>query len=558
MKIAIINFDSDIKLYNETKLFFSQALSGNNDIIQIGCSGGLNRCTNFLAYGVVITAEWLKENKQEICKNCKNAQKKKPRENYYLLNEALDDLKVEQISIISDFKQRESVKGSELLSIAYDNAPIGRLTFFDFAMLNKLSDSAILNNAQLADYLEHLKDSFRVWNLTERILKTQQIDSVLYVNGNYSLNAIVREKVLRVGAKCWSIEYSWANTAYQTHVYLEPNRLVHSRTWSSLDRVKKNYSLNKIDVAAAINGFKSRIFGEDFNSYSGNKRTIEWDYFDKFRSKFQELVSIYVSSGDELKVHEVVYQFKQDERFFKNQIDWLDFLIENSSDDVGYVIRLHPRLKANKRDMVMASELPEIERVLKKVREKNNFLVIEPDSTISSYYVVINSELAVISWSMVSMESFMLGVPAIVCFPLNMSFPSEEWGGHPESLNDIRKYLRREIMPERDLENDIKLLEWASIIYKGIGLEIPIARFTKTLSQKIGRRLKSISLSSRLLYCLIYKRKYAQRVVCTRDGTIELIVRNKIEGISKSEAQECIDELIKFRMESKKHFSNVN
>jgi len=550
MRIAIACFDANIRIYHETLQFFSQMLWPEHEVVQLGCDGLLNRCTNFLSYGEVIDTKWLTKNKENICKRCKANQGLMPGFSKFHLSKNEDALTEEQSQIINRLKDVKALKGFELLGIYYGSAPIGRLAFFDFSMINKLTDKSQLSEAQLEDYLEHLKDCFHVWNFVERVTKSQPPDAVIYVNGNYSLNAVVRECLKRLKTKCWSIEFTWANTILEKKIYIEEDRLIHSRTWKSLEKAKKRYGSNLKDSRVAIHSFKSRIFGEDFNSYSSPLRTPEWSKFDRFKARFKEVISVFVSSADELVIHEVVYGFRQDKSFFKDQFEWLKFIVDNANPEVGYVIRLHPRLKPNKRDKVEASEYPKVIKALEAARGLNNFLIIEPDAEISSYYVLINSQLSIISWSMMAMESVILGVPTVVCFPKNMSFPAEEWGPHPASLEEIRRFLTRETIPARTDKHDIELMKWAEILYSAIGLKVPGVRYAKTFTERLYRIIQSRVLSSNLLFNLFYKWRYRKKIVVMSGGQLELVPETVTPSERQNQALKSLEELRKFREEA--------
>ena len=555
MEVAIVNFDAGISMYQDTSVFFRRALESGHKVTLLGCNKGLNRCTNIMSHSGKLDEAWLLENKSSICRRCQKGQARLADKTSVFLDSMLDGLNVAQQRIVEELTVQQSESASTLLAVEYAEAPLGRLAFFDFAMRNKLSHRTKLNAEQIADFLEHLKDAFRVWNFIDRILQGKHFDAAIYVNGNYSLNAVARERLNRAEVKCWSVEYSWANSELEKRVYLERDRLEHCRNWPGLASVQGKYRCNLNDGKTAINGFRNRIYGVDFNSYSSPVRTESWDRFDQFKGHYKELVSIFVSSGDELLTHEVVYGFVQDTRFFKDQSDWLRFLIANANPEVGYVVRLHPRLKPNKRDSIQAEEYFRLSEALETARCMPNFLIVEADDTISSYYVLLHSALSVVSWSMLALESVALDIPTIVCFPKNMSFPIETMGPQPEDEAEIRSYIRREKIPTRTHEHEVAMMKWISIIYSGIGIKIPGIRYAKNNFARIWVRVHRLILSSKFLFSILYKKLYQGRVITSPDGDIRLIM--DVELGNEDQTAECLQELQKFRHEARVYYRAV-
>ena len=547
MEVAIVNFDAVIGLYQDTSVFFKRVFESGNNVTHLGCNKGLTRCTNFLSHGNRIDETWLLKNRESICLRCRKEQARLADKGSIFLDPELDGLNVTQRQIIADLASIKSAAASLFLSVEYDGAALGLKAFFDFSMFNKLSHRSQLNSDQIADFLEHLKDAFFVWNFIDRSLRTKRFDAAIYVNGNYSLNAVARERLNRSGVKCWSIEYSWANSVIEKRVYLERDRLEHRRDWSRLEAVKAKYQCSLSDGLTAIDGFRSRVQGVDANSYSSRARTESWDRFDQFRQRFKELVSIFVSSGDELLTHEVVYGFVQDTRYFKDQSEWLRFLISNANPEVGYVVRLHPRLKPNKRDSVQAEEYVRLADALAAAHGMNNFLILEADESISSYYVLLHSALSVVSWSMMALESVVLGIPTIACFPKNMSFPIEKMGPEPESVAEIRSYVRREQIPLRTLAHEVEMVTWISIIFSGIGMKIPGVRHARNLPVRLWAKIHQVLLSSRLLFSVFFGAAFNKKVITSPDGAIDLVLDEV--ALAKDRTPECLQALQNFRRE---------
>ncbi|QWE04794.1 hypothetical protein [Polynucleobacter sp. JS-JIR-II-50] len=551
MKIAILTFDARIKMYQETLLFFKRYFEVENNVYVFGCSGDLARCTSMTSLGIRVDQKFPQSLRDATCKKCQKHQNELSPNIEYSLNDALDRPNHEQEKILLKVRNMHTSNSSSLLDIHYKDLPVGKLAFYDFAMQNKIDDKTLLQDEELENYTSYLTDCFKVLNFSDRILDSKKLDAIVYVNGNYSLNAVARERFAKNGVRCWSIEYALSHTATKKRVYLEENRLVHDRNWSSFVETSKAYKCNLEDTRAAIQAFRSRFKGLDFNSYSSPKRSDGWTGFDDFKCKYKHLVSIFVSSSDEMRVQEVVYGFEQDKRFFKDQIEWLNYIIDNASPSVGYVIRLHPRLRPNKREKVEAGEYRLIAAALERVKNFPNFFVIEANDPISSYYVLLKSSISIVSWSTMALESVILGVPVIACFPGNIVYPIEAMSPQPGNLNEMQDLIQCRNFIHRDNAHDVEVLRWIAICYHAIGTEILGVRYRKRVSSFIRSIFEGLILKSPHLFRVLAYKKFREPIQVFSSSKEIKIIRKPSQ---ENQDYECLKMLDNFRNEIHGYF----
>lgn len=551
MKIGILTFDARLGMYLETLLFFKRYFGVKNSVSILGCSGALERCTSMTSLGIRVDQSFPSSLRYETCKKCKQNQRILSSNIDFRLEEKLDGPNIKQEEILSAVKSMEAINSSSLLDIYYETIPIGRIAFYDYAMHNKIDDRVVLQKKQIIDFSSYLSDCFKVLNFVGRVLSLRKFDSIVYVNGNYSLNAVARAVFLLNNIRCWSVEYTLFNTATKKRIYLEENRLIHSRSWPSFDKVSANYLCSIKDTQIALTGFRSRFKGVDHNSYSNPIRSESWVNFDKFRARYRNLVSIFVSSSDELRVHEVVYGFQQDKTFFENQIDWLNFLIDNSDPNVGYLIRLHPRLKPNKRDTVEAMEYAQISQAIDRTKQMDNFYVIDSDNPISSYYILLNSSISIVSWSMMGLESAVLGIPVVACFPKNMAFPIEKMSPQPKNLAEVVAYIQCRNLPKRTFDNEVETLKWIGINYYAIGIEILGVRYRRRVLAFIRSIIDRFILKSPSIFRIFFYRKYEKLIeVASSGGDVKI----NVEPDVVDQKNECVEKLNAFRFEIYEYF----
>jgi hypothetical protein len=115
---------------------------------------------------------------------------------------------------------------------------------------------------------------------------------------------------------------------------------------------------------------------------------------------------------------------------FENQIAWLNEVSEfvENSNDYYLIIRLHPRLGKNKRDSKISTHYQELKQHLDKPFK--NVKVIWPEEQISSYRLFDFADLALVSWSSVSIDTTRLGIPTLSYTKRIPTFPVDDIEGN--------------------------------------------------------------------------------------------------------------------------------
>lgn len=185
------------------------------------------------------------------------------------------------------------------------------------------------------------------------------------------------------------------------------------------------YALSQVSISPKINteiqtAVDMRFTGQGSHTYSrGQEQDREEDTdFGKWISTQKELnkqiISLFTSSPDELIGQQYAYKhFASDlshlaPTIFCNQEDWIEQVVRHFSqiaNQAALIIRLHPRLAADKRGL---PESPYLQAFMLSIREKIgsclSIRLVDAADPVSSYWVGMQSNLILNGWSTIGLE----------------------------------------------------------------------------------------------------------------------------------------------------------
>lgn len=152
---------------------------------------------------------------------------------------------------------------------------------------------------------------------------------------------------------------------------------------------------------------------------------------------------------------------------FKTQKEWVESTIEwvTNRKDVHCVIRIHPRIMANKRDSMVADIYDDLLSSLKLLPD--NVTVDWPEMRVSLYDHFRFVNTTVTGWSFSGLEALLMGIPTvsydekIVTFPASLHFSGQ-------STNDYFENLSTALEMERTHVRSLMTFKWLCNLY-GVG-----------------------------------------------------------------------------------------
>ena len=184
----------------------------------------------------------------------------------------------------------------------------------------------------------------------------------------------------------------------------------------------RDLALRPDQVRDVCDDVLTRILGKSVQSFSpGLNRDDEFTRLvAKLRPGLRTIVA-FTSSDDEInniKKQREMFGLRVDATgdIFPDQHAWLRALAEfvARTDHLQLVVRLHPRLGANKRSKGVADYRQQIEAVTGV--DCPRIHVVMPESRCSSYDIAQRADLVLTSWSTIGLESVRMGLPAMMAF----------------------------------------------------------------------------------------------------------------------------------------------
>jgi hypothetical protein len=499
--VGLVTFDSYVGMYAETLRYVSWKLQHLGcKVVRVGCDGVLGACTSFNSLGDRVIDS---NTKEEICRVCKGAQLKIPAD--HINNVGSDQSLIEQDAI--DFLNRVESKlkthlaVSAVLEMNYQQLPLCKIAFFDFAIALKVSQVSLLNESAISRFMLGLRDLLILREHFEFFLQQNQLTHVVYINGNYSLNTLIRILCTKKKVVCLSIEPQLTSQHILNYVLLKKDRIELSP--EALLTANSESNINPACLSGVLNNFGARITGGDFNAYTSLGDVCDQNETAKiiiFFDSHPRVHSFFMSSEDELVPHIVTHDFSNelDEEYrtaYSNQFEFIQYFIAEAekNPDIGFIVRLHPRMAVNKRDLKESLEHQRYKKLLDQVIVAPNVLIIYGDSKVSSYYLIGKSNLVIVSWSTIGLEAMMMGVPVVSVFPNTLMYPLVKFSGHPQNFDELKIALFSS--SKYGVADDIKLFNWVSMAHEG--------QFFKTLAPRgLGGRASRLY---RLIYRLVDK-----------------------------------------------------
>jgi hypothetical protein len=471
--VGVVTFDAYVGMYAETLRYVSWKLQRLGcTVVKVGCDGIFGACTSLNSAGKNVIDSRVKES---ICKTCKDSQLKMPANLVSNVSGHQAHLKQDAIDFLNEVEAtlKKQLAVSSVLDMHYQQLPMCKIAFFDFGIQLKVSPTSQLNKLAIARFMLGLRD---LVVLQQHLLTSVQINMlthVVYVNGNYSLNTLVRMLCESKKIICLSIEPQLTSQHILNYIFLKQDRIELSP--EALFAVNPELNINPKYLSQVLDNFGARIIGGDFNAYTSLSEVCNQNETEKFMHFFEshtQVHSFFMSSEDELVPHTVTHDFlnsvdEESGTAYKNQIEFTQFYLAEATKnpDIGFIVRLHPRMAVNKRDAFESAEHIRYKNLLAQTVSAPNVLIILGDSKVSSYFIISKSNLVIVSWSTIGLEALMMGIPVVSAFPNNLMYPINKFSKQPQNFDELKRALFSH--SEYGITDDMRLFNWVSMAQEG-------------------------------------------------------------------------------------------
>lgn len=486
-------------LYAETMRFMAWKLRHDGfRVTRFGCASALHAC-------VSITSGGLKADRDPTCGRCRAAQSRIPADDVFDVAVCDKMLAADAAAYIDGVRRSLAASGtiSSVLPMTFAGHALCRIAFFDFSMVTKLTPECRLDESGVERFVSGVADLIALLTAFLRFSLIHSPDVLLYINGNYSQHTLARAHFGAEKVGCFSVEPQLTSQHALNRVMFMRNRFaLHPQSlYPAFADSTPLTSPSLQDFRSLLNNFGARIHGSDFNAYTSLDASAEvvreLRDLNEFMKSHQRVHSFFLSSEDELTPHVVTHGFSLDGDqglgSYRSQFEFTAYLIREAArhPEVGFVIRLHPRMAANKRDHFESLEHVRYRTLLAGTDIAKNVKVLFGDSAVSSYYLIARSQMVLVSWSTIGLEALLLGAPVVSAFPRYLMYPLDSLTRQPGDA----KAFEQAVFAASDfgVPRDDQLVSWMCTAYEGQFFPTAAPRARGGLPGKLYRTLYRVA-----------------------------------------------------------------
>lgn len=433
MKTAIIFLpETGIFQYLRSLCLVGDALKKSGyDVKIVDCAGAVVRCPMMPCIGI---KQWNSdEEKASTCNQCQ--------QNVQKASEFYGFGTIPLATYVRSSLNLDKIKLADLADVEYRGLKIGLIAQHDLMLECKVLSADNLSSKEERVYREHIENMILVLDATDRIIKSYKPNVILTFNPYAQCQAVLHACHINNVKFCGitnshHLGANWSLFQFTDHTFTS-EYLQHCNNYDS----SKNIPISKSNVADCFDDAIFRMYGSGSHIFSSSKHQNPEKLFDELGlDKNKKIVGVFTGSLDErvgIKLSLRAWNRSLNAReVFKDQVEWLTFLrnFASNRNDVQIIVRIHPREARN--------DDSEHLKILKNTffgKDTENFRIIWPDSTISSYDLFEIIDCCLISSSTVGIECQRLGIPTL-SHTTGVSYPDS---GVIETATSLPEYEKK-------------------------------------------------------------------------------------------------------------------
>ena len=441
--------------------------SENENVLIVRCDSNLPRCVVYDGMRLDINASKLQKN--SICDSCRDISYKLT-EKYEIqsisLDEILtDDLKNHANNLLDNFE-------GSIYDFEIDGFNLGKIAAGDTARMTKINDLKLLENKNKKLLYSHVLTALYTYLAINQLVKLINVSHLIYFN-EYAVNISAGLAAQQTGVKIYNMTQASIHSIDRRKIVLVPEVLGSFNYHRQLDKWNewKNLSIQPEKIKEIMDDSIYRMDTGGFVIYSPKKNNSSNTlHEDLSLSEDRKLLVAYTSSVDEIVADRFVAAAVGSDLYsnpqpFSNQIEWLNALCDwvEESDNYQLVVRIHPREAPNKREGVSSQHLEEL--LSNFNNEYKHVRFIWPNEKISSYYLMEQADVGLISWSTMGIEMARLGVPVVATCYKYTAFPIDSFIMYSNTVDGYFHSIEKAANKEINLESILYAHRWFNSMY---------------------------------------------------------------------------------------------
>jgi len=457
-KVLIISTNAGIDSWRRQDVALAYGLrKAGKEVTVLNCEGYQDTCST----KIIMQDSWDKNEEfySEICKRCQKISK------FY------NDISKIDTTRIDEFTSKDDEK--EIESFFKDNNIYSKRLRFKGVLVYKAAAFHIINNFKVKEvtfrskniivnaFRKELKQTLINIISLKRIITKINPKIIIYNNFFYPLENITCQIANESGIESFyffgSNNHTKLNTRYQI---FRKNTLEY---WKFLkSKYTDTIKLTEDDVLETIDHFETYLNAEV--SYCFSERLTKSDVLNRIYNKTdKKLVLVTLSGEDELTISKINGYCKKRNNYFSDQLSCVQTILKffNKKKKYFVIVRPHPRsfssIDNNKRDI----DFNKIEQLCKL----NNAFYCSNNIKLSIYNILSQTDFHINMWSSTAIESNLLGIPVLTCFPDFTSYPPHI-DKYLTKENNLHTTLESFLKCKHSISRVIKSIQWRSIYAK--------------------------------------------------------------------------------------------
>jgi hypothetical protein len=367
---------------------------------------------------------------------------------------------------------------SALGQFTFEGLPLGKMCGYEVRLGIKALNLDEKNQEIATAWAALIRTSIKTYLLVDEAVEQLGFSKLVYFN-DYSMNLAARFAIESRGGSAVMVTHAYNMGVDRSRFVLNKNLGLQAIFTDCLQWPRwKCTPLPQAIVSQITDDAIFRFSGRSAHTYSPPLTRAAASAHGR---KFLKRVVVYTSSPDESACLAVLSSLGLEvppvELTFGTSCEdcheaWLMALkaFALSRPEVEFVVRIHPREGANKREPSESEHLGILRKCLEHV--PSNFTVHWPESPVSSYDLGESADVVLTSWSTIGLEMARLGVPVLCCARGVAGYPVENFQTFVQTPDVYFRKIDELLSAQSSLENIRAAYRWWHLAYLSPSVDV--------------------------------------------------------------------------------------